>query len=475
MSIWSYTSMLSFSRTSRRPRVGALALALLAPVAAAAQDAPLTLREALALASRGAAANRAADARRDAASARRLATRQALLPAVRVEAGLLRTTDPVGAFGTALRQQRITAADFDPSRLNFPGAANNYSGALILEQPLLVADGWLAARAGTLGAVQAAHDTDWIARSTQADVIAAYYGVALAIDHAATLAVASQAAAAHVRQAERMLEAGLVTKSDVLLASARAGEVEAARLDAARDSAIIRRQLAVLISEPPGALRAVPAAFPPDSAAERTANELLSLSARPRPDVEGARAGAEGAGADVGRARAAFAPRVASFIRRDLNSAARPFGGSSSWTVGLMASWTPFSGAAQVADLRAAEARRAGAVAQFDGVAAAAAADLERSELSLRAALGRLTLTRSVLVHAIEAHRIVGRKYDGGLATVVELLDAAASATQARLALSAARQRLMSAMADRLKAAGHEPARLISLSDASGAVAAVAR
>ena len=53
-----------------------------------------------------------------------------------------------------------------------------------------------------------------------------------------------------------------------------------------------------------------------------------------------------------------------------------------------------------------------------------------------------------------EAHRIVGRKYDGGLATVVELFDAAAIEWQSRLAFAEARYQAIAAAAGRLRALG---------------------
>ena len=53
-----------------------------------------------------------------------------------------------------------------------------------------------------------------------------------------------------------------------------------------------------------------------------------------------------------------------------------------------------------------------------------------------------------------EAHRIVARKYEGGVASVVELLDAAAAETRSRLAFSQARYEVIAAAAARRQALG---------------------
>lgn len=449
---------------ARRLPAAALAALLLATAASApAQSAPLGLGDALALAAEHGVANRAARAGRDAADAQRLAAWRGILPAVRLEAGYIRTTDPVGAFGTTLRQQRITPADFDPARLNFPEPLGNYAGAVVVEQPIVVADAWMASRAGARAAEGAERAARWSAVSTDADVVRSYYGAILAASRATTLDAAARAAHAHVTQAEHLLEAGLVTRSDALMAAVRAGEVDAALVEAQADSVVARRQLGAIIGVTRGTSVAVPAAFPPDEVSEALARDVLAAPPAERADVGGARASLAAAGLDVARTRATLLPRVLSFARRDLNSSARPFGGPANWTVGVMASWTPFTGAAELAEQRAARARREAARAQLDGALAQAEVDVERTGHALRTALVRLDIARRAVSQALEAHRIVGRKYEGGLATVVELLDASAAETQARLGLSAARFGLLTATADRLRATGGSPARLAQL------------
>ena len=462
--------MLTFSHRPPGPfrRVVVLAaIAVATPITGRAQSSPFTLRDALARAATGAVPNRAARAASDATSAARIGAWRTILPALRIDAGFVRTSDPVGAFGTSLRQQRITAADFDPARLNFPAPSNNFTGALVIEQPVFMLDGWLAARAGARASEGARRIAEWTGLTTEAEVVGAWFGVILAAERANTMTAATRAAQAHVRQADAMLEAGLVTKSDVLLAAARAGDLEVLRLDAARDSILARRHLTLLLGDGAPALPDILGSFPADTVVEQLAREVTSLASRPRADVRGAQADAASANTNADRARASMVPRVISFARRDLNSTDRPFGGSSNWTVGVMASWSLFSRASELGDQRVAEARSAGAATQLAGALANANLELERTSLSLQSALARLAIARTTAQQAEEAHRIVTRKYEGGLATVVELLDAAVAETQALLGLSGARHFLITSIAERLRATGHEPARLAVLGDSA--------
>jgi hypothetical protein len=128
-------------RNARRIR-GFLLGAFLVPAAARAQGTEFTLRDALDRAATAAVANRTARAARDESAAAQLGAWRAILPTIRVDAGVLRTTDPVGAFGTTLRQQRITAGDFDPARLNFPEPINNFTGALASSHSSCSMAGW---------------------------------------------------------------------------------------------------------------------------------------------------------------------------------------------------------------------------------------------------------------------------------------------------------------------------------------------
>src|SRR3990170_7302441 len=86
----------------------------------------LSLPEALARAERGAYGNRIADGQAMVARSQGTAALRGIPPTVRLETGFVRTTDPIGAFGTALRQRRISQADFDPARLNYPAGTDNY-------------------------------------------------------------------------------------------------------------------------------------------------------------------------------------------------------------------------------------------------------------------------------------------------------------------------------------------------------------
>ncbi len=436
---------------------------LLAAVPAAAQAQTLSLEDALARADRSAYANRIAAATAAAQGAGEVAALRGILPTVRLEGGFVRTTDPIGAFGTVLRQRRIGAADFDPARLNYPGPTNNYAGAVVVEQPLLNADAHLGRLAATHATAASRASETWTRAGTGVEVIRAYYGAVLAREMVATLEAAAGAAHAHVRQAEAMVENGLATRSDALLAAVKAGEVDAQLAEARGNATFARKQLATLLGAPGDTLSPSPVHLPAAEAIRALEVPAKSGGVGSRGDVTAAREGHSAARSDLTRARSLYLPRLNAVARYDWNSPDRLYGGDENWTVGVMFSWSPFAGGGQLAETRAARGREVAARVGAEAAEARAQLQVEQADNDWTVALERLRIAGEAVEQSAEAHRIVSRKYEGGLATVLELLSAAATETESSLRFSSARYEAITAAAERLRALGMDPAELASL------------
>lgn len=347
------------------PIAAAAALLLLA-APLRAQD--LSLGEAFRRADRGAYANRIAAGQARESAARADAALRGILPTARLEAGWMRTTDPVAVFGIQLRQRTITQADFNPVTLNDPAARSDVATGTVLEVPVLNPDAWLGRSAAGRAGDAAEASARWTRERTRADVARAYFGALLAAERVATLEAALRAARDHVRQAEAMADNGLVTRSDALLASVKAGEIEADLAGAVADAALARRGLAVLLGMPADTALALPSALP-------AADRVRALAALPdgaageRADLQAARLGLSAAGADRDRARSLLLPRINAFARYDWHAPGAVFGGDPMWTVGVMGSWTPFNGGSELSERRQAEGRLAAARAAAEAAA----------------------------------------------------------------------------------------------------------
>ena len=448
----------------RRILLGAAsALMILAasPVAAQTVATRLSLRDALRIADSRSYANRGAAAVTDAAHAQANGAMRGILPSVSTEAGVIRTTDPIGAFGFALKQRSVSAASFAPALLNDPAGITNFGTALVFEQPLVNADAWMGLKSARAAADAAASGARWTATSVHGNVVQAYFGAIVAGELASAMREAERSALEHVRSAELALANGFVTRSDVLLARVRAGDVTAQRLEAESRLRLARASLATLLGVPADTAVSLPESVPSPS-------DVISLIAQPaaagaREDVLAARGAQRAAQLDLRRSQGSLLPRINGFARYDWNSPSRFGGGSPAWTAGAVASWSVFGGGRELADMSGAAARLRGAEAQAEGAEAAADLDRRAADEALSVAIARAAIADTAVLQSSEALRIVRRKYDGGLSVVSELLDAAAAETTAHVMRARSRFDVLVAAADRLRAWGADPAALAAL------------
>lgn len=443
------------------------ALALLAPPATAL-SAQTTLRDLVAIARSSAYGNRMARAAADAAHARTLTPTAGIAPAARLDIAAVRTTDPIGAFGTTLRQRGVTPAAFDPNALNFPAPVSNYSAGIVVEQPLFNADAWAGRGAARAAAAAATHQSRWTEQQTTGDVIRAWYGAVLAREKVATLAVARTTVLAHLEQARAMLASGLATKADLLLAQVRLGEVSAQLAQAESDAAVALEQLDLLAGRDIGA-PALPNGLPSRDTLRHVLSSLPAQAAT-RADLQSADAQTRAAERDLMRTRAALLPRVNGFARWDWNSALRPWAGQENWTAGVAVSVPLLNIASQLGETGQAAARRREAAAGREAAHARAALDRQHTAAGIALALRQLDLTEQTIAQAEEAHRLVSRRYEGGLSTIAELLSTQSTLTQSRLNDAAARWGAIDAAVRRLHALGADPEQLVPL-DSNAAVA----
>jgi NodT family efflux transporter outer membrane factor (OMF) lipoprotein len=146
-----------------------------------------------------------------------------------------------------------------------------------------------------------------------------------------------------------------------------------------------------------------------------------------RPDLVAARLRAEAAASRVGQARAAFYPNINlnAFIGvQSLSIDMLTKNGSSIGNVGPAISLPIFSGGRLRAQLRSADAEYLEAVASYDRTLIAALQEVADVATSERALGPQLARTSQSVAAAREAWRVQSNRYEGGLATYLEVLSA---------------------------------------------------
>ncbi len=206
----------------------ALGLAATGATSGPAEDVPVTLGEALALAEKANPDLQAASARVEAQMARTESVRRMRWPRVGVGVDWSRMDLPAGVFASKLNSGQFTAADFDVARINDPGALNHLGTNLSLELPLDVF-GKVGTRASAMAAQgdAAAAATRDATQELRMRVIEAYRQADLAARSVEVTERVLAVAKARESEIEARVDTGGALKADLLRARARRREREA--------------------------------------------------------------------------------------------------------------------------------------------------------------------------------------------------------------------------------------------------------
>lgn len=416
--------------TPRAARV-ALALLLVAPTGLAAQatePVPLSLAEAEARAVAFNPAARAAGHQADAAAHAAGAAVAFVWPGLEARAGVSSTDDPVGVFGTKLRQERFAASDLDVGLLNDPEAVDDWTAGFGARWQIADAARWAGleaarseARAADSGRLRTLEAVRFRARVLYVELLRA-----LGQRDAANAAGA--AATATLDRVERRRGEGMATDADVLQATAAVADARA-RIEgssaAAGDAADL---LAAHLGWAPGRVPVPTTALSEIVAAPASGRDASAW--RGRADLAASEASVEGARQRVREATAARWPRAQLFA--ELGTHAPALGGdrTAHWSAGVQVSVPIFTGFALG---RTADASRSAARAEearHDGRVRQAAYEARSAERAVDAARRGREAALAAAAAADEATRLLRRRYEEGMTTLSELLRAEAEAAR---------------------------------------------
>lgn len=428
-------------------------------LAAAGRAAPLDLPTALRLADENAFGNRMAASRVEAASGQNLSAWAGFAPRARLEVGVLATDDPLGAFGTRLGQRRVSMASFDPAVLNSPSVITGVSTALVAEVPLVNLDAWHGKKAAKRNLEAAERGRELERDRIRAQVVEAWFAVGLARAAVGAWESGLEVARSYESQAVSGMRNETATRSDLLRARVEVASIGASLAEARTDVALAEQHLALLLGGGPLA-GTVPAIELADEVLESRSGDR---DARPNTaEVEVVGLQAQAARSAWSRARAAQLPRVNGMARVDWKEHESMFEEDPSWTVGVVATWTLVDAGA-LGEARQARGRMREAETGREALRARQAMEREAEQAKLKAALERLEIERGSLEQTLEAHRITSRRYEEGLATIAERIEAGALETRIRLEMVASRQEVVSSLAKLSLLEGRDPAELVSL------------
>lgn len=406
-------------------RPSALGLLLTFLSLAARGQTDLTIDDAIRTAWAHNAGLRAGDAMVEASRQEALSARDARLPTLELHARILRTDEPVAAFGLKLDQGRIAQQDFDPARLNGPDAVYGAGIGASLTQ-VLYAGGRLAAGRRAREAQAGAEENAQQRRRQELAlaVVEAYFGVLVA--EQGVRFVDDQLA--HARETERFVGARVreaqLPEAEAMRATAVRAQAEAERAGAQQRRESARSALSLLMGE---ALRDRGL-----STSLSTAQPPLQLSAPARPDLEAARLRLESARAARNAAEGTLLPQV--FLQLGIDTMRSSFPQGNTWTLAAVgARWD--LGLPALRESHAAGAREAAASANLQWLQQQASREADEARGAAGAAQSRIAAAQEAVAASQSARRLREARHRQGLSPLTEVLDAEAGLAGARTLL----------------------------------------
>ena len=354
------------------------------------------------------------------------------LPTLNFEESWTRSNLPVNTFMMKLNQGRFTNQNFAISNPNNPSPVSDFRTALTLEQPILAPVSWAARDMAEQGAAQQAALSEHTRSQVAFQVFRAYLEVQKAKAYLAAADKALDEARESSRQATVRTAAGLGLKSDELRAATHQAAMEQQRLAAQNNVTLARMQLAIAAGGEPG--EQVDAVEPVRLQEPRQGVEaFVTVAQQERREIRAYERGRDQAEAAVRQARAGYLPSIGAIASWQMNDHTAPLAKEhDAWMAGVSLRWNLFDGLrTRHGDARAV-AERSAAHEQLIQIRKDVGYQVHEAWLRHQEAVKRHTVAVLAAGSAEETVRLVSKRFDNALASMVELLDAQTALNRAR-------------------------------------------
>lgn len=338
-----------------------------------------------------------------------------LYPHLSLNGGYTRTNTPMLSFGNILNQGQFSEAiDF-----NQPGTTDSIFGQIILRYQLFNGGRNQAARLAAGKGLEAAVAQEQVTREQLSlEVIRSFHTILQARANTAARRAAAASLKKSLDTARARFQEGTLLKEEVLMLEVEQAGSDEALVQARHSERLARQAMAVLLGEMPSELQLVEY----DQDGLSIPEEGRALQRPEQAAMEHMVAAQEAALTQVKAARYPNADAFASYQVEQ--GTAMDEGSGDSWAAGLRLSQTLFDGKGTRAAIAREEARLAELHAQAQKLKLALALETEEARLNLTQETEKLSVSERRLQSAQESTRLTRLRFQEGLCTSSELIDA---------------------------------------------------
>ncbi len=410
-----------------------IALLALATATLAEDPVPLSLTDAARMTLANNPMHKAALADTKATSAGVREARAPLLPRITFAENFTGGNDPVFVFGTKLRQQEFTAADFALNELNRPTPIGNYASRFFGQWNLFDStQSWKAldrAKYLNFAANEQLNRTD---QELVFQTVEAYYGLLLAQKQVQVAEDTVKTVEAIEHDSRARVESGLAVDSDLLSAQVQASERQQELIERRNQLALAQTRLALAMGATAGAQYQPKEPLEDRALPSADVNQLEKTALEKRPDLKRSEWERSAQDKSVAMAKAAFGPRLNAFGSWEEDSHSVGWTGANNWVAGAELQFDLFAGGSKRAALQREKAMQERAVAGYAGFQDAVRLEVRSAYYQFDAAQQQVKVARGSIAQADESLRINQNRYEGGLSTVTDVLRVEEAAHRAK-------------------------------------------
>lgn len=354
------------------------------------------------------------------------------LPVVSLEETLVASNAPTNTFMMTLDEGRFTQDDFKIDNLNHPSSRHDFKTALSIQQPLYVPSLSPLKEMAVKDALISELGLEAVRQSIAFQVFNTY----LEVQKAGAQLKASDKAVADARENMRLAgvrtSVGVGLKSDELRSRTHLSSVEQQLITSHNNLTLARMRLALLIGVPDDSIYEVSDVL--DRVAVPEMSDLVFGQAlENRIEIKQSHAELEKSNASLRRSRSDYLPTVGAFASYQLNAKDAPFtSDNDSWTAGVSLKWNIFDGFRRGSESKRAVSGQSAAREMLESTTKDVRYQVKESYVRRNEAGKRLEVARHALLDAEETVRLLIKRYENSLATMVELLDAQTALDQTR-------------------------------------------
>ncbi|HTN09260.1 TolC family protein [Agriterribacter sp.] len=352
------------------------------------------------------------------------------LPQVNLSYTALATNNPLYVFGFKLQQRTVTAADFNPDKLNHPSGTSDFTTKIEVLQPLINMDAVYMKKSAGVQVESYQLKT----KRTKAHLIfetqKAYHQLQMTHQAVAVLEEALSTAKSIYDFTNNRVLQGLIQKSDLLNVEVQVLDMESNLNEAKNNELNAADYLSVLMNKPTGVLYTTDE-MKQDQALEKTEMSLPQN----RADLLAIEKAMEATGLMEKSLKMKYLPRLHAFGSYQLNDKKITGFNANSYFSGIQLTWNIFDGnniKRQVAGLKL-EQDKLGV--QLHSMQQENQMMLDKSYRDLANALFKIKQQNAAIAQAGEALRILQNRYEEGLVNTTDVLTAQTQLSRQKLML----------------------------------------